>query len=245
MSVTRSASGPLATALAVLAAGRLAGHVGPAATWLPAVRRLTPGLAGRGDAGHVAITFDDGPSPRRTPRFLAALDQLDVRATFFVLGEQLARHRRVVELTVEAGHEIAVHGWRHGYLLGRSLRRVEAELERTASLVAEVSGQWPRWFRPPYGVLTGEGALAARRLGMRPVLWTAWARDWTRSATKLSIVDTVRPGITGGATLLLHDAGPSGPSAWGDATLAALPQIVGEVRRAGLVPGPLCEHGVR
>lgn len=236
--------GRMTTTLAVAAAGMLAGHVGPAATWLPPVRRLTPGLAGRGDAGHVALTFDDGPSAR-TLRFLPLLAELDVRATFFVLGERLARHRRIGELIREAGHELAVHGWRHDYLLGRSFRRVDAELDRAADLVAEVSGQRPRWFRPPYGVLTGEGALAARRHGMRPVLWTAWARDWTTFATPKSIMDTLRPGITGGATLLLHDTGPSGASAWGDATLAALPRIVGLARAAGLAPGPLCEHGVR
>jgi peptidoglycan/xylan/chitin deacetylase (PgdA/CDA1 family) len=235
----------LTTTLVVAAVGGLAAHVGPAATWLPAVRRWTPGLAGRGDPGHVALTFDDGPSPWRTPRFLAVLERLGVRGTFFMLGEQVVRHRRIAELVAEAGHEIAVHGWRHDYLLGRSLRRVGAELECAADVVADVSGRRPTWFRPPYGVLTGEGALAAARLGMRPVLWTAWARDWTVSATPRSIMDTLRPGITGGATLLLHDGGRSGASAWGDATLDALPGIVGQVRAAGLVPGPLCEHGVR
>jgi peptidoglycan/xylan/chitin deacetylase (PgdA/CDA1 family) len=236
---------PLTAALAVAAAGRLAAHVGPAATWLPPVRRWTPRLAGRGDSGHVALTFDDGPSPGRTERFLADLARLDVRGTFFVLGDELARHRRVAELAVAAGHELAVHGWRHDYLLGRPARRVHAELERTANLVAEVSGQWPMWFRPPYGVLTGGGAAAARRLGMRPVLWTAWAKDWTTSATPRSVLDTLGSGIAGGATLLLHDGERSDRSAWGDATLAALPRIVARIRAAGLEPGPLCEHGVR
>lgn len=236
---------PLTKALAVVVAGRVAVHVGPAATWLPAVRRWTPGLAGWGEAGHVALTFDDGPSPWRTPRFLAVLAQLGVRATFFVLGEELLRYRRIGEALADGGHEIAVHGWRHDYQLGRSLRRVETDLERAADLVATVSGRRPRWFRPPFGVLTGECALAAARLGMRPVLWTAWARDWTASATPQSIMDIMGPGITGGATLLLHDGGLSGASAWGDATLAALSSIVGRVKMAGLTPGPLCEHGVR
>lgn len=235
----------VAATAALAAAGRLAWHVGPAATWLPPVRRLTPGLAGRGDRGHVAITFDDGPSPERTPRFLAALARLGVHATFFVLGERLADERRIGEEIVAAGHELAVHAWRHHYLLGRSFRRTTAELERAAELVAEVGGRWPRWFRPPYGVLTGEGALAATRLGMRPVLWTAWAKDWTTTATPRSILDSLRPGITGGATLLLHDAGPSGASAWCDATLTALPRIIDQVRSAGLNPGPLCEHEIR
>lgn len=236
---------PLGTAAALAAAVRLACHLGPAATWLPPMRRLTPGLAGRGAPGHVAITFDDGPSPDRTPRLLAALARLGVHATFFVLGERLAHDRRIGEQIAAAGHEIAVHGWRHRYLLGRSFHRTVGELERTADLVAEVSGRRPRWFRPPYGVLTGEGALAATRLGMRPVLWTAWGKDWTTTATPRSILDTLGPGITGGATLLLHDAGPSGEPGCGDATLTALPRIIDRVRAVGLVAGPLCEHDVR
>ncbi|MGP2438842.1 polysaccharide deacetylase family protein, partial [Streptomyces sp. JW3] len=76
--VLRAASAlvPLAAALA---------HIGPAATWLPGPRRrLLPGLAGRGRPGHVALTFDDGPDPASTPRFLDVLDDLGVRATFFV-----------------------------------------------------------------------------------------------------------------------------------------------------------------
>jgi peptidoglycan/xylan/chitin deacetylase (PgdA/CDA1 family) len=68
-------------------------HGGPAATWLPGLRRAWfPGLAGVGRRDHVALTFDDGPDPRSTPGFLDALDALGVRATFFVLGVSVAAH---------------------------------------------------------------------------------------------------------------------------------------------------------
>lgn len=82
--------------------------MGPAATWLPAVRRLLPGLAGAGAADHVALTFDDGPDPRSTPRFLDELARLGCRATFFVLGEMLERHPALGRRVVADGHEIAV-----------------------------------------------------------------------------------------------------------------------------------------
>src|SRR4051812_20606886 len=68
-------------ALAVAAAGAV--HAGPAVTWLPAVRLFFPRIAGRGAGDHVALTFDDGPDPRSTPRFLGELRRLGCSATFF------------------------------------------------------------------------------------------------------------------------------------------------------------------
>jgi peptidoglycan-N-acetylglucosamine deacetylase len=228
---------------AILVAGAV-WHVGPAATWLPPVRGLLPGLAGSGRADHVAVTFDDGPGSDSTPAVLAALDKLDVRATFFVLGAALNAHRELGRAICAAGHELAVHGWDHRWLFGQPFPTVHEQLRRARELVADVAGAPPQWFRPAYGVLTGDAAAAARRLGMRPVLWTVWGRDWTAAATGKSVVDTVAPGLRGGATVLLHDADhAAAPGAW-RATVAALPQIADLVAARGLVLGPLRDHGL-
>jgi peptidoglycan-N-acetylglucosamine deacetylase len=100
----------------VMLVASAAWHVGPAVTWLPLVRRFLPGLAGRGRGDHVAVTFDDGPGLGSTPAVLAALEAVDVRATFFVLGAALARHRELGRVMCAAGHELAVHGWDHRWL---------------------------------------------------------------------------------------------------------------------------------
>src|SRR4051794_5128407 len=93
-----------------------AAHLGPAATWLPGVRLLLfPGLSGHGRRDHIALTFDDGPDPASTPRFLDVLDALGVRATFFVLGESVMRHPALVRETTRRGHELGVHGWTHAW----------------------------------------------------------------------------------------------------------------------------------
>ncbi|MGH3538435.1 MAG: polysaccharide deacetylase family protein [Pseudonocardiaceae bacterium] len=219
-------------------------HVGPAATWLPPVRRWLPGLAGCGRGDHVAVTFDDGPGLGSTPAMLAMLAALDVRATFFVLGAALARHRDLGRAVCEAGHELAVHGWDHRWLLGRPFPAIRDDLARARELVAEVTGVAPVWFRPAYGVLTGDAALAARGLGMRPVLWTVWGRDWTAAASARSVLEEVSPGLRGGATLLLHDADhATSPGAW-HATVAALPRIVDLAAARGLALGPLRDHGL-
>jgi peptidoglycan/xylan/chitin deacetylase (PgdA/CDA1 family) len=219
-------------------------HAGPAATWLPGVRRLTPGLAGTGSADHVALTFDDGPDPRSTPRFLDELERLECRATFFVLGELLERHPRLGRRLVADGHEVAVHGWRHDNALLTRPGRVTTEMGRTADLVTAIGGTRPAWYRPPYGVLSAEALIAVRRWGLRPVLWTAWGRDWTAAANPASVLSTLAPGLRGGATLLLHDSDhTSAPNAWRSA-LGALPHLVARCRHAGLRIGPLRDHGI-
>ncbi|MGW3952240.1 polysaccharide deacetylase family protein [Streptomyces sp. NPDC004752] len=235
----------LAKSFAVVPALVAAAHIGPAGTWLPGPRRaLLPVLAGTGAPDHVALTFDDGPDPRSTPAFLAALDELAVRATFFVVGEQLLDHRRLSQDIVRRGHELAVHGWTHHRPWWPAPRRETRLLARAAQAVAEVSGTVPLWYRPPYGILTGDRLLAARRTGLRPVLWTAWGRDWTADATARSVAATVLADLRGGGTVLLHDSDRHAtPGCW-TAALAALPGLVGACRAAGLTVGPLGEHGL-
>ncbi len=224
----------------------LAAQVAPALTVLPSIRlRFFPRLSGRGAPGHVALTFDDGPDPVSTPLFIEALATHRVRATFFLLGSMLARAPELGLDLSAAGHEVAVHGWSHQNLLLRGPHSTYRDLARTRDLITAVTGRSPRFFRPPYGVLSAAALLAARRLMLTPVLWTCWGRDWTRSTTAVSVLDTVRAGLTGGGTVLLHDSDcTSAPGAW-RASLAALPQLLAECAERGWQVGPLNEHGRR
>ncbi|WP_432162955.1 polysaccharide deacetylase family protein [Streptomyces tendae] len=219
-------------------------HIGPAATWLPELRRRRfPALAGLGSPRHVALTFDDGPDPASTPQFLDVLDRLGVRATFFVLGENAARHPVLARELVRRGHEIAVHGWSHDRPWWPSPVRDARELLRAVRVVGEVTGTVPHWYRPPYGILTSGRWAAARGAGLRPVLWTAWGKDWRHDATPASVRATVAADLRGGGTVLLHDTDhASAPGSW-RAALGALPDIVRDCREAGLSVGPLGEHG--
>jgi peptidoglycan/xylan/chitin deacetylase (PgdA/CDA1 family) len=213
------------------------------ATVAPLRRRYATGLAGVGDAEHVALTFDDGPDPESTPRFLALLAALDVRATFFVLGSMLARERWLGGELTGAGHELAVHGWDHRCLLLRGEQATYRGMVRTRDLVGELTGVAPQRFRPPYGVLTPAAVRAARRAGLAPVLWTTWGRDWEARATPATVRRRVRARLRGGGTILLHDSDcTSAPHSW-TATLGALPGIVADCRSRGWGVGPLSEHG--
>jgi peptidoglycan/xylan/chitin deacetylase (PgdA/CDA1 family) len=231
----RAVAGCLAVAAAV--------HAAPAALFVPAVRTaLAPGLSGRGDPGHVALTFDDGPHPRATPAVLDVLDRYRVRATFFVLGRELARFPALGQEITGRGHEVAVHGWDHRCLLRRGPAGVYDDLVRTVEVIRRTTDARPRRVRAPYGVFSAASLPAARRLGLAPVLWTCWGFDWTRTATPASVTARVQRRLAGGGTILLHDSDVAGaPGCWRSA-LGALPALLEHCRERGLSVGPLNEH---
>jgi peptidoglycan-N-acetylglucosamine deacetylase len=220
-------------------------QAGPGITGLGPVRRLLfPRLAGQGDPGHVALTFDDGPDPESTPLFAAVLADRGIRATFFMLGSMVAEAPELARDLAAAGHEIGVHGWDHRYLTVRGPRETQADLRRATDLIASVTGTRPRLFRPPYGVLSGPALLASREIGLTPVLWGAWGREWTSGSTPESVFRTLAGDLDGGVTVLLHDSGCTSPPGSWQAGLGALPLLLDACERRGLQVGPVAEHGI-
>jgi peptidoglycan/xylan/chitin deacetylase (PgdA/CDA1 family) len=227
-------------ALPALGAAAVA-HALPAVLARGPARRLTPGLAGRGRPGGVALTFDDGPDPLGTPAILGALDDLGWRATFFLLGKQVRRFPDVARAVAAAGHEIAVHGDVHRNHLARTPWDVRRDLATATADVAQVTGAAPRWYRPPYGVLSSGTLWATAELGLTPVLWTAWGLDW-RAGPADGVVAAVMRSLKDGGTVLLHDSDcTSRPGSW-RSTLAALPLLAGELRSRDLAVRTLGEH---
>jgi peptidoglycan-N-acetylglucosamine deacetylase len=241
-------TGPAArgAALAGLAAAGLAvAHAAPGLTALgPVRRRLFPRLAGLGRPDHVALTFDDGPDPASTPAFLDLLAGRDLHATFFLLGSMVARTPRLAGDIAAAGHEIAVHGWDHRYTILRSPWDVFGDLARARDAVSGATGQRPRFFRPPYGVLSSGAVLAARRLGLTPVLWSSCGREWAPGASADSVFAAVAADLAGGATVLLHDSDCTSPAGAASAVLGALPRLLDECAARGLAVGTLADHGL-
>jgi peptidoglycan/xylan/chitin deacetylase (PgdA/CDA1 family) len=228
-----------------LAAGAALTYAAPAITSLAPLRAaLWPRLNGSGDAGHVALTFDDGPDPAYTPELLEILERAGVRATFFLLGSMLAAHRTLGREVAAAGHEIALHGWDHRLLLRRTPAATRDDLARGRDLIEEVTGARVRLWRPPYGVLTTSALAAAHRLGLTPILWSAWGKDWTTTATRDSVLATVERGLRPGGTVLLHDSDCTSAPGSSRATLDAVPLLIERVRARGLRIGPLRQHGL-
>lgn len=230
---------------AAAAAGVATAYAGPGITGLGPVRKLFfSRLAGAGDPGHVALTFDDGPDPASTPQFARQLADRDVRATFFMLGSMVARAPGLAAEIAAAGHEIGVHGFDHRYLPARGPAATRSDICRATELITAATGRRPAWFRPPYGVLSGPALAAVRELGLTPVLWGAWGREWTAGATPDSVFATLAKDLRGGVTVLLHDSGCTSPPGSWQAGLGALPMLLDECERQGLRVGPVGEHAV-
>lgn len=237
---------PLGVGLGIGVAGAAAVHAAPSLVALSSIgRHLSPSLAGVGAKGHVALTFDDGPDPTSTPAFLEALDELGWRATFFMLGEMVRSSPGLAAEVAAAGHEVAVHGDRHRSLLRLSPRTATDDIRRSRDVIADATGAEPIWYRPPFGTLSVGGWMAARKLGLDVVLWTAWGRDWRSEATAETVVADVLDGYVDGGTVLLHDSDcTSAPESW-RAGLDALPLLGKELADRGLIVGPVGEHRIR
>ena len=201
---------------------------------LPALRPLL-GIADRTRSGRgFALTFDDGPHRDGTPAVLAELDRAGVAATFFLVGEQVAQRQALAREIVDAGHEVAVHGYRHSLLLRRSVRELAGDLDRAVAVIAEATGKAPALYRPPYGVFSSGGLAHVRHRGWRPLLWSTWGRDWERRATAQSIARRATKGLRGGDVVLLHDSDAySSEDSW-RRTAAALPSVLEAVAALGV-----------
>ncbi|HEY1674351.1 MAG TPA: polysaccharide deacetylase family protein [Streptosporangiaceae bacterium] len=235
----------LGAAAGLAAAGLAVAHAGPGITALGPVRRaLFPRLAGQGAAGHVALTFDDGPDPAATPGFIDLLDSRGLHATFFLLGSMVAKAPGLAAELAAAGHEIGVHGWDHRYLVLRGPRATRDDLTRARDIIASATGRVPTLFRPPYGVLSGAALATARQLGLAPVLWTCWGREWAPGATPETVFAVLTTGLAGGATVLLHDSDCTSPPGSAQAALGALPMLLDECAERGLQVGTVGQHQI-
>lgn len=223
---------------------RAAGVAAAAAWSLPAAAPLLRPLAAalriptRGaDPGTVALTFDDGPHPQGTPAVLEALAAAGAVATFFLVGEQVERHRAVAAEIAAAGHAVAVHGFRHHVLLRRSPAATARDLDRAAEAIAAATGAVPTLHRPPLGIYSWPALRAVRARGWTPLLWSRWGHDWRARATAAAIAAEVAGDLRSGDVLLLHDADHySARGSW-RATAAALPRVLEAIERQGLRPG--------
>jgi peptidoglycan/xylan/chitin deacetylase (PgdA/CDA1 family) len=190
------------------------------------IPRRVPGAAG------VVLTFDDGPHPQGTPAVLEVLRDRGATATFFLVGEQVERFRSVAAEIAAAGHDVALHGFRHVLLLRRSARAVADDLDRAVAVIEDATGRTPVLYRPPYGVFS-LGALRHVRLHWQPLLWSRWGRDWRARATPEDVAAHATQDLAMGDVVLLHDADHySSPGSW-RITAAALPIILDAVDEIG------------
>jgi peptidoglycan/xylan/chitin deacetylase (PgdA/CDA1 family) len=188
----------------------------------------------RTDAGHpeVALTFDDGPASD-TDRTLDTLDELGMRATFFVLGIQMRAYPDTVVEMVARGHEVASHGFEHRHHLASTPRAIRSDLETAVQTHRDILGRAPRFYRPTYGQLCTSTLIEARRQGMEVVLWSRWGKEFAETEPE-PVLRRLEPGLVPGAILLLHDNDVSCRAGTGDLTRSVLAPLHRSLEDKGL-----------
>lgn len=151
----------------------------------------------------VALTFDDGPSNKTTQEILAILKEKKVKATFFVVGENVEQFPNMVAQEVSEGHEIGIHTYDHKSLPTLNNDRIREELEKSEKAVAVVTAK-PTLFRPPGGLYNETVLNVARDRGYTVILWSVDPRDWSAPPVN-DIVENVMKNVKPGSIVLLHD----------------------------------------
>ncbi len=175
--------------------------------------------------GAVALTFDDGPFPIYTTLLLDTLDRLHIKATFFLVGEQVEQYPYFAQAIARAGHEIANHSFHHPNLAQLAPPAVEDELRSAQEAIATVTGVTPKYFRPPGGDYNDTVLRIARALGLVTVFWTDNPGDYLNRGPHLLEARTLA-NITNGGIILFHQG-------VGD-TIRILPRAAEALQRRGL-----------
>lgn len=191
---------------------------------------------GRSDAAAVAITFDDGPS-EATAAVLDTLAEHGVKAAFFVIGQQVAKHPHLARRIVNEGHELGNHSYSHPIYLYKSSREIKLQLERTQKIIFDTTGVRPRISRPPCGVRTVGYFRAAQELDLQTINWSVAGIDW-KTRSPQAIAERVLQRSQPGSIILLHD-GDSQGRASRQATVDSLPLIFNGLRFRKLSVKPL------
>ena len=153
----------------------------------------------------VALTFDDGPDPRSTPRLLELLREAGIRAAFFGIGQRVAANPELAAQIVREGHLLENHTYTHNNFTNFFTRaRLETELAQTQAVIEKAAGTTPAYFRPPIGLSNPRIFCVAHRLNMQVIGWTVRSFD-TITADPHKIVARVARGLRPGAVILLHD----------------------------------------
>src|SRR5205809_3518299 len=177
------------------------------------------------DGPYIAMTFDDGPSATLTPKLLDLLAAHHIKATFFVIGENVAEHPEIVARAAREGHEIGNHSWSHPNFGKMSDDNVRSQLRRTDDAIRSAMGNRPTLMRPPYGSITArEKHWIHDEFGYRIILWDVDPYDWKRpgpAVVRNRILKETQPG----SIVLSHDIHPG--------TIEAMPSTLDALEAKG------------
>jgi peptidoglycan-N-acetylglucosamine deacetylase len=209
--------------------------------YMPVWWRLPADITG------VALTFDDGPHPERTPVVLDLLAQHGQRATFFVIGENVRRYPALVRRIIDEGHALGLHSDSHSWLFNCwPPGRVQRDLERCGAAIADATGRpAPILFRPPVGLKNPMVSFVTGRMHLRTVTWSCRGLD-TGSSNVDQVTARILHGLRPRAILTLHDGAEPNRPRQGMLCPDALARILPVMKERGLMSLPIVttERGI-
>lgn len=156
------------------------------------------------DKKQIALTFDDGPHPKLTPRILKILAQYGISATFFMVGENVFNYPEAAHAVIEAGHEVGNHTFTHPHLANLDEHAILDEIGKCEDALEELCEYRPHLLRTPQGALTPSLERCLLEDDYILVLWSLDTRDWDNKSTAC-IVQTVLDKVKPGDIILMHD----------------------------------------
>ncbi len=175
----------------------------------------------------VALTFDDGPHPKYTPKILDILKEEGVSATFFAVGMNAETYPELIRRIESEGHELGNHTYNHNHVGKMSKETLIEDIRLCTDAIERISGVQPQYFRPPEGVCNKDVKEICERDGMTIVMWSVDTRDWAHTPVS-EICENVRCNTKTGSIILMHDfIGKNSP------TPEALRQIIPILRGLG------------
>lgn len=181
----------------------------------------------RSGAATVYITFDDGPIPEVTPQVLDILDDEDVKATFFMVGDNVRRHPELLDEVRRRGHVVGNHTMHHLQGRSTSCRNYLRDIAEADVLIGS------NLFRPPHGIMRWSQAAALKRR-YNIIMYDVVTRDYSRRLTPRDVLENVRRYARSGSIIVFHDSLKAR-----DNMLWALPRAIRWLRQQGYSFGTL------
>lgn len=168
------------------------------------------------DGPYIAMTFDDGPHAQLTPKLLDMLKARNIKATFYVVGQNAAEYPDILKRMVAEGHEIANHSWNHTALNKLGAEGLRSQIEKTNAAIVQATGIKPTNLRPPYGATNAAlNKKLDEQYGLKVILWSVDPLDWKyRNSSR--VATQIIQGAHPGAIILAHDIHAT--------TVAAMPE---------------------
>lgn len=176
----------------------------------------------------VALTFDDGPDPTNTIKVLDVLKAKEIKACFFILGENIKGNEAIIKRIYAEGHDIGLHSYTHPNFHKMKYEAIKSEITQNQDDLSAIIGYKPDLIRPPYGIITNDFLHVAQEMKLRIFTWSNDSEDWRTRNDPTTIVNNVFVKLKPGGIILMHDKTANKAN-----SIKALPRIIDRLKAEG------------